>query len=106
GRGAKVLFATHYHELTALAGTLPRVRNYHVAVKEWNDEIIFLHKVRPGGTDRSYGIQVARLAGLPPAVITRARALLSPLQSHRPSAVSEGPGAATAQLGPFPAAPG
>ena len=60
-----MLFATHYHELTALAERLPRVRNFHVAVKEWNDEIIFLHKVRPGGTDRSYGIQVARLAGLP-----------------------------------------
>jgi len=105
GRGAKVLFATHYHELTALAGALLRVRNYHVAVKEWNDEIIFLHKVRPGGTDRSYGIQVARLAGLPPAVITRARAILADLESVRPSAVPEGPGDATAQLGLFPAAP-
>ena len=82
GRGAKVLFATHYHELTALAETLPRVRNYHVAVKEWNDEIIFLHKVRPGGTDRSYGIQVARLAGLPAAVISRAREILAELESH------------------------
>ena len=105
GRGAKVLFATHYHELTALAGTLPRVRNYHVAVKEWNDEIIFLHKVRPGGTDRSYGIQVARLAGLPPAVITRARAILSELESARPSAAAEPPAEATAQLGLFPSAP-
>jgi len=76
-----------------------------VAVKEWNDEIIFLHKVRPGGTDRSYGIQVARLAGLPPGVITRARAILAELESVRPSAVSEGPGDATAQLGLFPAAP-
>lgn len=104
GRGAKVLFATHYHELTALAGALPRVRNYHVAVKEWNDEIIFLHKVRPGGTDRSYGIQVARLAGLPPAVITRARAILADLESVKPSAVPEGPGDATAQLRLFPAA--
>ena len=83
GQGAKVLFATHYHELTALADRLPRVRNYHVAVKEWNDEIIFLHKVRPGGTDRSYGIQVARLAGLPASVIARARAILAELESGR-----------------------
>src|SRR5207247_655256 len=59
GRGAKVLFATHFHELTRLAGRLPGVRNFHVAVREWNDEIIFLHKVEPGATDRSYGIQVA-----------------------------------------------
>src|SRR5574342_1383907 len=72
GRGAKVLFATHFHELTRLAGQLAGVRNFHVAVREWNDEIIFLHKVQPGGTDRSYGIQVARLAGLPEAVIARA----------------------------------
>ena len=83
GHGAKVLFATHYHELTALAERLPRVRNFHVAVKEWNDEIIFLHKVRPGGTDRSYGIQVARLAGLP-AVRDRARpAILAELESEQ-----------------------
>ncbi|MGH7317254.1 MAG: DNA mismatch repair protein MutS, partial [Candidatus Rokuibacteriota bacterium] len=83
GRGAKVLFATHYHELTALAERLPRVHNFHVAVREWNDEIIFLHKVRPGGTDRSYGIQVARLAGLPPAVIARAKAILGELERER-----------------------
>jgi DNA mismatch repair protein MutS len=75
--GAKVLFATHFHELTQLAGRLPGVRNFHVAVREWNDEIVFLHKVRPGGTDRSYGIQVARLAGLPLPVIARAKALLA-----------------------------
>jgi DNA mismatch repair protein MutS len=101
GRGAKVLFATHYHELTALADTLPRVRNYHVAVKEWNDEIIFLHKVRPGGTDRSYGIQVARLAGLPQAVIARAREILADLESQPPTSVS--PHAQPqAQLGLFP----
>src|SRR2546427_6181551 len=80
GRGAKVLFATHFHELTRLAGRLPGVRNFHVAVREWNDEIIFLHKVQPGATDRSYGIQVARLAGLPPEVIARAKALLAELE--------------------------
>jgi DNA mismatch repair protein MutS len=78
-RGArpKVLFATHFHELTQLAGRLGAVRNFHVAVREWNDEIVFLHKVQPGGTDRSYGIQVARLAGLPAGVVARARALLA-----------------------------
>ena len=75
--GAKVLFATHFHELTQLAGRLAAVRNFHVAVREWNDEIVFLHKVQAGGTDRSYGIQVARLAGLPTAVIARAKALLA-----------------------------
>jgi DNA mismatch repair protein MutS len=75
--GAKVLFATHFHELTQLAARLPGVRNLHVAVREWNDEIVFLHTVRPGGTDRSYGIQVARLAGLPAPVIARAKALLA-----------------------------
>jgi DNA mismatch repair protein MutS len=77
--GAKVLFATHYHELTRLASELPRVRNVHVAVREWKDDIVFLHRVVPGGTDRSYGIQVARLAGLPTEVVTRARALLREL---------------------------
>src|SRR3989441_4804128 len=76
----KVLFATHFHELTQLAGRLGGVRNFHVAVREWNDEIIFLHKVQPGGTDRSYGIQVARLAGLPTPVIARSRALLAELE--------------------------
>ena len=112
GRGAKVLFATHYHELIQLAERFPRVRNFHVAVREWNDEIIFLHKVRPGGTDRSYGIQVARLAGLPAAVIERAKVLLGELEAARslsaPSAPGAQPGAAPehgAQLALFPAAP-
>jgi DNA mismatch repair protein MutS len=108
GRGAKVLFATHYHELTALAERLPRVHNFHVAVREWNDEIIFLHKVRPGGTDRSYGIQVARLAGLPPAVIERAKAILGELERERrelqAAVTHEPPAAGPAQLGLFPPA--
>jgi DNA mismatch repair protein MutS len=81
--GAKVLCATHFHELTRLADRLPAVRNFHVAVREWNDEIVFLHKVRPGSTDRSYGVQVARLAGLPAQVIARARALLAELERER-----------------------
>jgi DNA mismatch repair protein MutS len=83
--GPKVLFATHFHELTQLADRLEGVRNFHVAVREWNDEIIFLHKVRAGSVDRSYGIQVARLAGLPAPVIERAKALLADLEAagHR-----------------------
>ena len=83
--GAKVLFATHYHELTRLAAELPRVRNVHVAVREWKDDIVFLHRVVPGGTDRSYGIQVARLAGLPAEVVTRARALLREFEQGAPA---------------------
>jgi DNA mismatch repair protein MutS len=88
---AKVLFATHFHELTQLAERLAGVRNFHVAVREWNDEIIFLHKVRAGSTDRSYGIQVARLAGLPAAVIARAKALLAELEAagHRRADVED-----------------
>jgi DNA mismatch repair protein MutS len=106
GHAAKVLFATHYHELTALAARLPRVRNFHVAVKEWNDEIIFLHKVRAGGTDRSYGIQVARLAGLPASVIRRAREILAELESERGAAAMPAANNASeqAQLVLFPAA--
>ena len=83
--GAKVLFATHYHELTRLAAELPRVRNVHVAVREWKDDIVFLHRVVAGGTDRSYGIQVARLAGLPAEVITRARTLLHEFEQGAPA---------------------
>ncbi len=79
--GAKVLFATHFHELTELARRLPGAQNFHVAVREWNDSIVFLHKVRAGSTDRSYGIQVARLAGLPERVIARARTLLAELEA-------------------------
>ncbi|MHC4244840.1 MAG: DNA mismatch repair protein MutS, partial [Planctomycetota bacterium] len=77
GCGVKTLFATHYHELTDLALTKPRVKNYNIAVKEWNDEIIFLRKLVEGGTNRSYGIQVARLAGVPGSVLKRAKKILS-----------------------------
>lgn len=76
GRGVKTLFATHYHELTELAAIHDRVQNFHIAVREWNDSIIFLHKLMPGGTNRSYGIQVAALAGVPPRVVARAKELL------------------------------
>jgi DNA mismatch repair protein MutS len=77
---ARTLFATHYHELTELALTMDRVKNYTVAIKEWNDQIIFLRRVIEGGADKSYGIQVARLAGLPQAVIQRAREVLANLE--------------------------
>jgi len=77
---AKTLFATHYHELTELSLTKDRVRNYNMAVKEWNDKVIFLRKVVPGGSNRSYGIQVARLAGMPEHVIQRAKEILHNLE--------------------------
>jgi DNA mismatch repair protein MutS len=80
-RAAKTLFATHYHELTALAASLPRVRNYNVAVSEQAGKVVFLHRILPGGADRSYGIHVAELAGLPSPVIERARAVLKNLES-------------------------
>ncbi len=73
---AKTLFATHYHELTELADLLPGVKNYHVSVREGEHEIVFLRKVEPGSADKSYGIEVAKLAGLPPLVLTRAREIL------------------------------
>jgi len=80
GLSAKTLFATHYHELTELALILPRVRNYNVAVKEWQDHVVFLRKIVEGGCDHSYGIQVARLAGLPAEVIDRAKEVLANLE--------------------------
>jgi DNA mismatch repair protein MutS len=78
---AKTLFATHYHELTDLALTRERVKNYNVSVKEWNDQIIFLRKIVPGSASRSYGIQVGRLAGLPDGVIVRAKEILKNLEA-------------------------
>jgi DNA mismatch repair protein MutS len=77
------LFATHYHELTALAHNLERVANVHVQVKEWRDDVIFLHKIGKGAADRSYGIQVARLAGVPDGVLKRARTILHNLENRR-----------------------
>src|SRR5262249_14389106 len=76
----KTIFATHYHELTDLADALPSVANYHVVVREWKDDIVFLRKVVGGRSDRSYGIHVARLAGLPPTVVARAREILNGLE--------------------------
>jgi DNA mismatch repair protein MutS len=102
----KTLFATHYHELTDLAGALPGIVNYHVTAREWRDDIIFLHKIEPGRSDRSYGIQVARLAGLPSVVIARAKEILAALErdelarSGRPS-LSDTPHESQLQLGLF-----
>ncbi len=79
--GARTLFATHYHELTQLEKSLPGVQNFNVAVKEWDDNIVFLHRIVPGGADRSYGIHVARLAGIPQAVNKRAKEILIQLES-------------------------
>jgi DNA mismatch repair protein MutS len=103
--GARTLFATHYHELTDLARTLPGIVNYNIAVKEWSDQILFLRKIVPGATSRSYGIQVARLAGLPEEAIDRAKQVLANLESaefdeigqvrlaqHRRSARKSAPG--------------
>jgi DNA mismatch repair protein MutS len=78
--GAKTLFATHYHELTELAARLPRIKNFNVAVREWQDQIVFLRKIVEGGTDKSYGIQVARLAGVPKEVLERAKQILGNLE--------------------------
>ena len=79
--GALTLFATHYHELTEMAHTHPAAKNFTVAVREWNEEIVFLHRIVEGAADRSYGIQVARLAGLPAAVIDRAKEILGRLEA-------------------------
>lgn len=103
----KTIFATHYHELTDLADALPSVANFHVAAREFKDDIIFLHKVIEGRSDRSYGIQVARLAGLPAAVVRRATDILKSLEQDemqrggRPSLSGAAPVAAQQQLGLF-----
>jgi DNA mismatch repair protein MutS len=87
--GCRTLFATHYHELIDLARVLPRVRNYNVAVDDDGERVLFLHKIVPGGADRSYGIHVARLAGVPKAVTRRAEELLAELEKGH---TGRGPG--------------
>ncbi|MDQ1330104.1 MAG: mismatch repair protein MutS [Thermodesulfobacteriota bacterium] len=82
GKGVKTLFATHYHELIELSSAKPRVKNFNILVKEWNDEIIFLRKLAAGGTNRSYGIQVARLAGIPEKIIARAKKILYKIENE------------------------
>jgi DNA mismatch repair protein MutS len=106
--GAKTLFATHYHELTELTLTKPRAKNFNFAVREWNEEIIFLRKIVAGGTSRSYGIQVARLAGLPKEVIERAKEILVNLEKDELTrggvprlALEKGKGLPPGQLGLF-----
>ena len=97
--GCRTLFATHYHELTQLEESLPRVANLNVAVKEWNDEVVFLHRIVSGGADKSYGIHVARLAGIPTSVNQRALDVLAQLEADhrdafdRPTIVAPGGGA-------------
>jgi len=81
--GCKTVFATHYHELTQLADSLVAVRNYNVQVREVGDQVLFLHRLQPGGADRSYGIEVGRLAGLPPTVLKRATELLRLLEAEQ-----------------------
>jgi DNA mismatch repair protein MutS len=107
---ARTLFATHYHELTALANILPHVRNYNVAVSERDGRVVFLHKIVPGGADRSYGIHVAQLAGLPRPVINRAQEILAQLEQSRtqpvlaagPTGSAESSGLYAVQLSLFP----
>ena len=104
--GCRTLFATHYHELTDLANLKSAVANFNVAVREWNEDIIFLHKILPGPADKSYGIQVARLAGLPRPVVERAKFILSHLELHsvKPEAKSQGPKAKVTDQEPQPKA--
>jgi DNA mismatch repair protein MutS len=107
----KTLFATHYHELTDLADAVPGVVNAHVAAREWHDDIVFLRKIVPGRSDRSYGIQVARLAGLPKPVVTRAKEILAGLERDelsrggRPTLSGSEGDAQTSQLGLFSVPP-
>ena len=118
--GCRALFATHYHELAQLADTLPRLRNYNVQVQELENEVIFLHKIAPGNADKSYGIHVARLAGVPEPVLKRAEAVLStlecrqglsapahcpPLPPGEPAPAAPTPPAAPAEPGPPAAKP-
>jgi DNA mismatch repair protein MutS len=84
---SRTIFATHYHELNELASLMPNVANYQVTVKEMPDQIIFLHKVQPGGADRSYGIEAGRLAGLPPQVIKRAKQVMGQIEKHSKIAI-------------------
>ncbi len=99
-RGSRTLFATHYHELTTIADRMPAVTNLHVTVREWQDRIVFLHRIAAGRTDRSYGIHVAELAGLAPDVVARAKELLASLAVHEQTAADR---AANAPSAPPPA---
>jgi DNA mismatch repair protein MutS len=102
---SRTIFATHYHELNELASLLPNVSNYQVTVKEMPDQIIFLHKVQPGGADRSYGIEAGRLAGLPPPVIQRAKQVMGQIEKHSKIAIGlrRSSGTTTKKAAPPPA---
>ena len=89
--GAKTMFATHYHELTDLEKDLPNVKNYNIAVKKRGDEITFLRRIVPGGTDDSFGIEVSKLSGIPTSIINRAHAILQELEEQHPNQVSPRP---------------
>ncbi len=102
---ARTLFATHYHELTKLADERKGVGNFNVAVREWNEQIIFLRKIVPGGADRSYGIQVARLAGLPKAILDRAKDILSQLETSNHAEEPPAKGKRGKRLRPVPEKP-
>ncbi len=97
--GARTLFATHYHELTALEGQLEGVRNYRIAAKKKGDDILFLRKIVPGGADESFGIEVAKLAGVPSRIITRAREILAELEGEGPAPAPAAACAESSQLG-------
>ena len=101
---SRTLFATHFHELTQLAETLPRLFNLTMRVTECKGDLIFLHEVAPGAADRSYGVQVAKLAGLPASVVKRARKVLADLEATRPSGTLEFPAAVLLRARPRPAA--
>ena len=104
--GCKTVFATHYHELTQLTEELAHARNFNVAVREVGDEVVFLHRLEPGGADRSYGIHVGRLAGLPAAVVSRAWQVLALLEAGHHVADRQAPAPPdAAQLALFGAAP-
>jgi DNA mismatch repair protein MutS len=98
--GCRTLFATHYHELTDLEGQLPGVRNFNVAVKEWEDQVVFLHQIVPGAADKSYGIHVAQLAGVPSSVNQRAREVLAWLEAQHDSVSACGPTTASHSTSP------
>jgi DNA mismatch repair protein MutS len=99
--GCRALFATHYHELTRLAETSAHVANYSVSARELADDVVFLHRLVPGAASRSYGVAVAKLAGLPESVLARARALLQTFERDGAGAVASKSGAASAQLDLF-----
>ena len=98
GKGAMTLFATHYHELNDLEGIYPRVKNFHVAVKEVGREVIFLRKLKEGGTAHSFGIHVARMAGMPKEVIKSAEDTLAALESSAPGTISRPDSAACGKI--------